>query len=208
MSGLSDEEIREAAAEAGISPAELREALSEQNALVKVPDGAKALAVPAGKGAVVLNARANLPQPPEDAVRTVRASIEAQIGSRGHMHGAAEANVYDEERGIIYRVSGQEDGRGGALVQVDIDAAPAKGKATLAKIGLGAVLSVFGLGALVFGSLTLAAITAGIGVVGFATLAASGRAKRGGYDQAHAIASHALVDAEERSLQPQALPPG
>jgi hypothetical protein len=207
MSGLSDEEIREAAAEAGISPAELREALSEQKALVELPDRDQALAVPVRKGAVVLDARANLPQAPEDAVRNVRASIESQIGSRGHMHGAAEANVYDEERGIIYRVTGEDDGRGGALVRVDIDAAPAKGKATLATIGLGAVLSVFGLGALLFGSLTLAAVTAGIGVIGFGTLAARGRAKRVGYDQAHAIASHALVDAEERGAQPQALPP-
>lgn len=206
MTGLSDEEIREAAAEAGISPAELREALSEQNAMVKLPQG-QALAVPARKGAVVLNARGNLPQPPDDAVRNVRASIESQLGSRGHMHGAAAADIYDEQRSIIYRITGEEDGRGGALVQVDVDAAPAKGKTTLAKIGLGAALTVFGLGALMFSSLTFAAITVGIGVIGFAGLAANARSKRIGYNQAHAIASHALIDAEERTAQPQALPP-
>jgi hypothetical protein len=211
MSGLSDEDIREAAAEAGISPAELRQALAEQGSALQVraPGREVALAVPASqRAAVVMQARANIPQPPPDAVRNVRASIEAQIGQKGHMHGAAEAGVYDEERGLIYRVRADEDGQGGALVQVDIDGAPAKGKMALAKIGLGATLAVLGMGGLVFGSFLALAVTVGIGVLGFGGLMAASRSKKAVYNQAHAIASHALIEAEERAPSaPKALPP-
>ncbi len=210
MTGLSDEDIREAAAEAGISPAELREALSEQNTALAKPSAGQAVGIPASqRGSVVLNARANLPQAPEDAVRSVRASIEAQVGERGHMQGAAEAGVYDETRGVIYRVRAEEDGRGGALVHVDIDAAPSKGKRVLLGVAFGAGLTMLGLAGLLFGSWTVLALTAGLGVLGGGAFTASGRSKKAIYNQAHAIASHALIEAEERTAgDPRALPPG
>lgn len=205
MTGLSDEDIKEAAAEAGISPAELREALGENSkALVRAPD--RSVAVP-GQPGVVLSARANIPQPPDDAVRNVRSAIESQIGQRGHMQGTAAGAIFDEERGVIYRVRGDEDGQGGALVAVDIDAAPSKGKRTLAKVGMGATLAVLGMGSLLFGSWIALGVTAAIGVLGFGAIAAAGKGSQIGYDQAHAIASHALIEAEERAPAPKALPP-
>jgi hypothetical protein len=213
MTELSDEDIKDAAAEAGISPAELRAALSEQAGASNLPAvptrGSAAIAVPQSQqGAVVLQARANLPQAPPDAVVNVRRSIESQIGQKGHMQGPDEAAVYDESRGLIYRVRGQEDGRGGALVQVDIDAKPTQATQTGLKIALGGTLAVLGMGGLVFGSFLALGVTAGLGALGFLALAARGRSAKILQGQAHAVASHALIEAEERAPStPQALPP-
>jgi hypothetical protein len=210
MTGLSDDDIREAAAEAGISPAQLRQALAEQGRDLPAKVGALAPPAPVRslRGAVVASARADVPMPPGDAVRGVRSAIEAQIGQTGHMHGGNEAALYDEPRGVIYRLYGEDDGQGGAMVRVDVDAAPARGRLTAATLVFGTGLLVLGLVSLVLGSVVGIMVTAGLTGLGGVGLAAATRAKRGAYQQAHAIASHALLEAEERAVATRALPPG
>lgn len=213
MTELSDEDIKQAAAEAGISPAELRQALAEQDGGSNLPAvqnrGSSAIAIPPSqRGAVVLQARANLPEPPPEAVVNVRRAIELQIGQKGHMQGPDEAAIFDEPRGLIYRVRGQEDGRGGALVQVDIDSTPTKSKQTGLKVVFGASMAVLGLGALAVGSVLAFAVTTGLGVLGVLALAARGQSAKALQNQAHAVASQALIEAEERAgSTARALPP-
>src|SRR5687767_2091892 len=108
--GYSDEELRQAAAEAGISPQELRIALAER-------DGAQLPATKGGRlGALVPRRSGNVKQvesplamPPRDALGAVRSSIETQTGLRGHQQGDGRADIVDDGTGLTYRIHSETD---------------------------------------------------------------------------------------------------
>lgn len=214
MSDLSERDIEDAAREAGISPAELRQELARQRgasshggpgqALART--GERGLLPVSTRGISTANAESPLPFPAEQAVRAVKQSIEQQVGSRGHMMGAKQADILDDEAGVIYRVQAQDDGNGGSLVRVDIDPTPLRAKRTLQAMGLGATVGLFFLsGVIIPGLLGTSLIGAAIslGLIGGIGLGKQGdRANRG----ARYVASTALVEAEYGSSR--ALPPG
>lgn len=204
MSELSDREIEEAAREAGISAMELRTALERQSA------GSTALvhqgAVPSlsnTRGSSVANAESHMPYPAEQAVRSVKHQIEKEIGVSGHMMGATAADIYDEARGMIYRVQAVDDGEGGSLVRVDVDSTPLRSRKTLSGMGLAATVGLFTIsGLLVIPGLVGWALlggAVGLGVLGATVMTAtSGRAIK----DARATVAHALVEAEHKALPP------
>jgi hypothetical protein len=189
--GFSDDDLREAAAEAGISPAELRTALAERDG-----GGTKALArreqaVPARlDGAVAL--------PPSDAIAAVRGSIERQTGLRGHMQGEAQADIVDDGSGLTWRVHGRSDEGGGALVRIEVDPSAGTGAQKLALGGvIGITTALVGIGAL-FGALTLVFGGVGVGVLGAIVLGRNALRLAKASRNAEAVAAQALVEAEER----------
>jgi hypothetical protein len=205
MSELSDIEIEEAAREAGISPLELRAALAQQansGALVRVPNAT----LPSNtRGNSVANAESQMPYPPEQAVRSVKHQIEREIGTTGHMMGSTAADIYDEGRGMIYRIQARDDGAGGSLVRIDVDSTPLRSRKTLSGMGLAATVGLFALSGFIVPGLVGWALLAGAGglsALGVMTMVAtSNRALR----DARATVAHALIEAEHKALPP---PPG
>lgn len=211
MTELSERELREAAEEAGISPAELRQQLAKprsQNLPASVQRQQGIVATPT-RGITARHTENNLALPPGNAVRAVRTAIERQIGQTGHMVGELESDIVDTSRHLTYRIKGEPDGRGGAMVRVDID--PTEGRSTQTMLMMATVL-LAGLGAggwALFGGAAMLLFT--LGVLGGGALALTGVAGRNrrNVNQAHAIAATALVDAEERAaVGAHALPPG
>jgi|SRR5690554_4984731 len=216
MGQLSDGEIEEAAREAGISPAELRNALAEQA-------GGGALATRAGRGsargvlpqstrgATVAHAESSLPYPPEQAVRAVKKQIEREIGSTGHMMGSTEADIYDEPAGVIYRIQAEDDGGGAAMVRIDVDPTPMRGRRTLTSMGLGASVGLFAIAGLIIPGLIGWALLAG--AIGIAALGGTSMfaMRTRAIKDARAIMAQALVEAESAAPfgeQQKVLPPG
>src|SRR5690242_13321910 len=95
VGGYSDEELRQAAAEAGISPQELRLALAERDGAVPAKAKGVASLVPRRESAVK-HVESPLAMPPRDALGAVRGSIETQTGLRGHQQGDARADIVDD----------------------------------------------------------------------------------------------------------------
>jgi hypothetical protein len=198
MSQLSDREIEEAAREAGITPAELRNALAEQQA------GGGALAIrsergvlPASaRGTTVAHAETSLPYPPEQAVRAVKQQIEREIGTTGHMMGSTEADIYDEPAGLIYRIQADGDGSGGAMVRIDVDPTPLRSRRMLTSMGLGASVGLFAIAGLIIPGLIGWALLAG--AVGLTALGATSMValRTRAIKDARAIMARALVEAE------------
>lgn len=193
-SSLTEQELREAAAEAGISPEELRRALIERNQ----PAGpGKALARRMeGPEAAEYSAEARLELPPEQALDVVRRALAKQVGHTGHRQGAGRADIVDDSAGVVYKLAATADGQGGALVKVDVDAGT--GRSNLALGGF--ILGGFSLGITAFGALLAPLIMwAGItlGVVGAAALFLAGARLRAGRKRAELVVAQALVEAEE-----------
>ncbi|MCY0988203.1 hypothetical protein OV203_13780 [Nannocystis sp. ILAH1] len=206
--GLSEQELREAAAEAGISPEELRRALVERNgpqatgkALVRRSEGAEL---------AQYSAETRLDVPPEQALDVVRRAFAKQVGHTGHRQGPSRADIVDDSAGVVYKIHADGDGQGGALVKVDVDAGA--GRSNLALGGF--ILGGFSLGITAFGALLAPLIMwAGItlGVVGAAALFLAAARLSQGRKRAELIVAQALVEAEEApalSGPPRALRPG
>lgn len=209
--GLSEQELREAAAEAGISPEELRRALVERNG----PQGGngKALARRAeGPEQIQYSAETRLDLSPEQALDVVRRAFARQVGHTGHRQGPSRADIVDDSAGVVYKIHTTGDGQGGALVKVDLDAGA--GRSNLALGGF--ILGGFSLGITAFGALLAPLIMwAGItlGVVGAAALFLAAARLSHGRRRAELVVAQALVEAEETpaaALQgpPRALRPG
>jgi len=200
--GLSEQELREAAAEAGISPEELRRALVERNQ----PQGGagKALARRAdAPEQLQYSAETRLDLPPEQALDVVRRAFARQVGHTGHRQGPSRADIVDEGAGVVYKISTTGDGQGGALVKVDVDAGAARSNLALG----GFILGGFSLGITAFGALLAPLIMwAGItlGVVGAAALFLASARLSQGRRRAELVVAQALVEAEE--TPPGALP--
>ncbi len=201
---LTDQELREAAAEAGISPEELRQALVQRSG------GAPghALARSTGNAAAPYSAQTRLAQPPEHALEGVRAAIGRQVGHRGHRQGNGDIDILDDRNNILYRVHADPDGQGGALVQVRTErtgSSLALAAIMFATVALGIVALGFFLSTMMVWLGVFLAAAGGAGVF----LAA----KRGAGGQRHAelVVAQALVEAEEAVPAspgpPRALPP-
>lgn len=196
-SGLSEQELREAAAEAGISPEELRRALAERNA-PQAPGGVgTALAKHMdGPEQVQYSAQTRLDVPPDHALDLVRRTFARQVGHTGHRQGPSRADIVDDGAGVVYKISADSDGQGGALIKVDVDVGA--GRSNLALGGF--ILGGFSLGITAFGALLSPLIMwAGItlGVVGAAALFLASLRLQHGRRRAELIVAQALVEAEE-----------
>lgn len=198
-SNLTDEELRQAAAEAGISPQELRVALAErQGTALERQSKTTSLVGPPTRGQSATYVEGQVGLPPREALGAVRQSIERQTGKRGHNQGEGEADIVDDDAGVTYRMRTSDDGAGGALVRVDIDPSSAKGNQALATTGVvGVTATLVALGWL-FGATTLWLGGLGIGALGGFLMARSLLRLRRGTASAHAVAAHALMEAEDR----------
>jgi hypothetical protein len=211
MAELSDQELREAAAEAGISPHELRHALAQRDGVDLARQGGEAVGVLGAplRGASATHVEGPVARPPAQALAAVRASIERQTGRSGHRQGEHEADVVDDDLGLTYRVRVQDDGAGGALVRVDVDPTAGRSFRNLALTSVGGVAAILlGLG-LVFGStmFLLGAVT--LGVLGGLFVGRRAALLGRGIASARATASNALMEAEDEAGSPPqgALPP-
>jgi hypothetical protein len=213
MAELSDQELRDAAAEAGISPQELRHALAQREGVDLVRqdgDGGppSVLGAPA-RGASAAHVEGPVARPPAHALAAVRASIERQTGRSGHRQGEHEADVVDDDLGLTYRVRTQDDGAGGALVRVDVDPTSGKAARTVALTGvIGVAMVMLGLG-LLFGSTMFLIGAIAVGGLGGLWVGRRSAQLGRGLASARAVAANALMEAEdEAGAAPQgALPP-
>jgi hypothetical protein len=204
-SNLTEEELRAAAAEAGISPAELKTALAERRGdLPARTNDVRSILGPPTRGGSVTHVEGRLGLTPSNALSAVRGAIERQTGKRGHKQGEGLADIVDEDAGVTYRLRSTDDGGDGAIVRVDVDATAAKGSQALATTGVvGVTTTLVALGWL-FGATLLWMGGLGLGVVGGLLLVRSIARTHRAASQAHTIAAHALLEAEDKV---QALPP-
>ncbi|MBL9104569.1 MAG: hypothetical protein JNL82_26730 [Myxococcales bacterium] len=203
---LTEQELRDAAAEAGISPEELRQALVQRSG--GTPGGA--LARSSGAAVQGYTAQTHLSLPPDQASERVRAAIGAQVGHRGHRQGNGDIDILDDKTGMVYRIHTEGDGQGGALVHVSTE----RTGGTLALAGTmfgAATLGIIGVGWLFSLSLFF---WLGIGLLaaGGAGLFMASKRVGDNHRQAQLVVSQALVDAEEAlpaaDAPPRALRPG
>lgn len=207
---LSDEDLREAAAEAGISPHELRSALAEREGTdLATIDGAGGLMGLPERGASATHVAGPIARPPAAALAAVRASIERQTGRTGHRQGELEADVVDDDLGLTYRMRSQDDGGGGALVRIDVDTTSGRSFRNLALAGVGGfTMTVVGLG-LLMSSWLLMVGGLGLGVLGGLMVGRRAALLGSGLVNARAIAANALIEADDEasSAAQAALPP-
>lgn len=210
MAELSDQELREAAAEAGISPQELRHALAQREGvdLAQRDGDAAGVLGPPTRGASATHVEGPVARPPAQALAAVRASIERQTRRTGHRQGEHEADVVDDDLGLTYRMRVLDDGAGGSLVRVDVDPTAGKSVRHLALTGVGGVVSILlGLG-LAFGSTMFVLGAVVLGVVGGLFVGRRAAQLGRGIASARAIASNALMEAEdEAGSAPQGMLP-
>jgi len=208
MAQLSDEELREAAAEAGISPHELRHALAEREGTdLDRPDDATSLLGPPSRGATASFVEGRVAQPPNQALTAVRGSIERQTGRTGHQQGELEADIVNDDLGLTYRLRTQDDGAGGALVRIDVDPTSGHNFRNLAGTGVaGVTIALAGL-AILLGSTATMGLGLALGVLGALGIVRRSARLSQGIQSARAIASHALMEADDSAPQ-GALPPG
>jgi len=199
---LTEAELREAAAEAGISPEELRRALAERHsdlpATIDRPSGVLA--------STSLETRIALP--PEHAGETVRRLLERRSGHKGHRQGGGRIDIVDDESGVVYQISGESDGAGGSLVKVEINSMSSVGSFALGSF----IVGTFALGMIGFGYLISTMVMwfgVAAGVAGIALLMRAGKKIEAGRAHARALAAEALLEAEQAPplATPVALPP-
>jgi hypothetical protein len=200
MTGLSEQELQEAAAEAGISPAELRQALAEQhgNLPAKLPQD-QGIVPRSRRGPSIAHAEASIPWAPHLAVRSVRAALERQLNLRGHMQSATEADVVDTNAGLAYHIRAMPDGGHGSMVRIDIDPSPRQGKKALAAVALTTSVLILGIGGLF--SWTWLGAAVAVGIVGGLLMR---RLNTRGAGDARGNAAKALLDAEQAGPPPEA----
>lgn len=195
MSGLSDDDVRAAATEAGVSPIELRQALAKR-------DGT-AVAVASPRSAAVIEGGIGLPTPA--AITAVRERIEASTGRSGHAQGEARHDIVDDVQGLTYRVESVSEADGETLVRIDVDTTAGRGALALAAAGTGGVAGTLFLLGWLFSFTTLWLLGVGVAALGGALIARGGMALAGARRRGEAIAAQALADAQ--STTPLALGP-
>jgi len=197
----SEEELRQAAAEAGISPQELRLALAERDGRVPATTRGNGKSL-TRRSSGVKQVESPIAMPPRDAIGAVRSSIERQTGLRGHMQGEARADIVDDGAGLNYRIHGDPDGAGGSLVRIEVDASTGRAAQALATTGVvGITATLVALGWL-FGALTLILGGAGVGVLGALLIGRNAVRLMQATTRAQGTAAQALVEAEERLALP------
>lgn len=203
---LTEQELRDAAAEAGISPEELRQALVQRSGGAPAGPLARTSGTTAMQG---YSAQTNLSVPPDQAAERVRGAIGKLVGHRGHRQGGGAIDILDDKTGMLYRIHTEADGQGGALVNVSTERSG--GTMGLAAVMFGATsLGVIALGYLFFPLLFWLGV--GMLMAGGAGLFLANQRIAGHHRQAQLVVSQALVDAEEAlpaaDAPPRALRPG
>ncbi len=201
---LTDQELREAAAEAGISPEELRQALAQRSG----GGTGTALAKSAGAAVQGYAAQTQLALPPDQALESVRSAIARQVGHRGHRQGNGDIDILDDRTGMLYRIHADPDGQGGALVRVGTER-------TGSSLALAAVMfTTVALGVTALGFLLSSLMMwmgLGLLVAGGAGVFLAGGRVAGMQRQSEQVVAQALVEAEEAVPlapgPPRALPP-
>jgi len=184
--GLTDEQLREAANEAGITAHALRQALAERD------ESSLALLGPPGAGTT----QGAVAMPPRDAMTAVRKSIERNAHRDGHAQGEDRYDIVDEDEGLTYRVTSRGESEGLALVRIDVDTSAGRGALALAAAGTaGIALSVVAVGWL-FSWLTLTFVGVTLGVVGGLWIARNALALAHARRQGEAVAAQALAEAQ------------
>ncbi len=185
---LSEEELGQAAREAGISPAQLRTALVERAATT-----AASASVTSGRNYTARAAVVALA--PTDALERVRGSIEAHVGHRGHKQGPGRVDIVDEQRGVVFCITSESYDDTHALVRMEVDGTLGRGKLALGVMGT-VVLGV--VATLIAASFGAALLVGSLAVAGFvAVLLRRAKTRETAVRQAHSIAARALLGAEE-----------
>ena len=204
MANLTDDELRDAAAEAGISPQELRIALAERAGGLPATKDAGSAVGALTRGTSTAHVESRISAPPQEALASVRTSLERQTGRGGHGQGDGSADIVDDDAGLTYKIRSAPDGAGGALVRVDIDTSAGKGVQSLAATGVAGVsLTMLALGMLFSTTLVIGGL--GLGALGAALVLRNFTKLRGAAGRAQAQASHALMEADDNAQR--ALPP-
>jgi len=204
---LTDRDLREAAAEAGISPSELRDALVKRDGTAPVVHdvGGSLVAAPR-RGNTVLFAEGRLPAEPVEALAQVRGAVERVTGASGHHHGDLEADIVDERLGLTFMVRSVADGEAGSLVRVDVDPTQARGNRVLTAMLTGTVaVGMLGVGWL-FSLTSLMVGGVGMAILGGYLYSSQAGKIRAALADGQAIASQAVADVK-RSTPTKALPP-
>lgn len=195
MANLSDDELREAAAEAGVSPKELRLALAERSGSTLATTAGAVGALTRGTSTAHVEGRVALP--PARAVAEVRTAIERQTGARGHNQGEAAADIVGD--GLTYKLRSTPDGSGGTIVRVDVDATSGRSATLMKGVALACVSAPVVLVGWLFSVTLITLAGVAIGVGGAALLARKLLGLNGNVRHARAIAAHALMEAEDRA---------
>lgn len=201
MPDLTDEELREAAEEAGISPGQLRQALAVRDGPT-LPTQAQSMLPAAPRGESTRHAEAQVGHPPEQAVLAVQRAIERDTGARGHRQGDDGVSIVDERAGMTFHVTAQPEA-GGSIVRVDIDGSAERGAAALTgMLAGGTALVLVGLGWLLSTPVALAGVGLGLWTGWHVTrrLASIGAKAERSRD----VAARALVEADPPKSLPAA----
>jgi hypothetical protein len=198
MSALSEQEIRDAALEAGISPAELKSALLERGGGLPARLMPNAAALAHVSDGTELASEARLMEPPDRALLRVKNLVEQRAGCRGHMRGADVVEIVDENRNLTYRLRSQADGAGGALVRVEVDGQAGRAAIAVTNGVLLAVASALSASFFFLGQVAFAALAFTVSFllfVGSSLMARKRHLRR--LAEAKTLATHAVFDAEE-----------
>jgi hypothetical protein len=212
VTDLSQGEIQEIADESGLSPEEVRRSLVLRDSNVPATLADTGMIAASVRGKSVAHAEAQLDVAPDQAVQRVREALGKLAGDKGHMQGGGEADIVDETRGVTYRIRAEDDGRGGALVRVDVDPSLSAGQRALygtLVIGGGAALALLG----AFTWAPLLWLGLGGAALGGLALFASRNKTVTGTREAHMLAAQSLTDVESKlaalpAAERDALPPG
>lgn len=118
MSSLSDKELAQAAAEAGISPGELKEALARRESGEVVEKEAKP-----GSTKTHGFVQARFATQPSQALSRAHRIFNQQVDYVATRSKDGQISYVNERMGFAYRLNSESDGTPmGALVRVDIDA--------------------------------------------------------------------------------------
>lgn len=117
VANLSDQELEQTAAEAGITVGELKAALAGRDA-GELPSKNDQFT----KGKTHCRVQSRFPMPPAQALSQVQRVFGQQVDHLPARGADGQVRYVNEKLGVVYRVASASDGTpGGALVSVDVD---------------------------------------------------------------------------------------
>lgn len=210
MTNLSDREIAEAAAEVGISPAELRQAMAQRNGNLpaRIQEQQQGVIAASTRGQVHDFVETQVSAEPSAALAHVRRFVEKQSGKRGHQQGKGQVDIVDDKQGIVYRLRAESDGAQGSIVRVDLDLSVSKARpayVAMAAPVLGGIASLSM--AMILGTLTSPLVWIPFAAMILGSVFWMRKSSSGALEHAREVAQAAVVEAsthEVRALAPPA----
>lgn len=209
MTNLSDREIAEAAAEVGISPAELRRAMAERsgNLPARVAEQSQGVIAASSRGSVHDFVETRVQAPPTEALAHVRRFLEKSSGQKGHQQGQGQVDIVDDKKGIVYRMRAEGDGAQGSIVRVDIDLSVAKARPAYLALTAPVIGGVVGLTmALVLGTLASVAVWGPFTALVVGAFFMMRRSSSQALEHARNVAQSAIVEAGTHEVRSLAAP--